>query len=150
MTIYRNQLVSFCAASSAALLLAGCATTGPNNALPALPFEAPSQWSEQHTSQAPVLDQINVFSEPSVKALVDEALSGNLDLASAQQRLVAANATALGSKGLLLPSVNLNGSGSRSRGVSNQAGLPLTGYQTSYGLNVAVAWEADLWGRLSA
>lgn len=113
-------------------------------------MNAPSQWVEQHTNPQPTLAQLDIFADPALAALVDEALGGNFDLASAKQRLIAANATALGAKGLLLPTIDLNGSGRRSRSVTNQAGEPLSGHQTSYGLNATVAWEADLWGKLSA
>lgn len=132
--------------------LAGCASTGQSRtALNAeLPIDTPQKWIEQHTNPKAALQQLEIFSDPSLKALIDEALGGNFDLASAKQRLIAANATALGSKGLLLPSVDLNGTGRRSRVVSSQAGQPLPTHQTNFGLNIGVAWEADLWGKLSA
>jgi multidrug efflux system outer membrane protein len=149
---YPKQFALNCLVASAALALAGCASTGQSKAAlnAELPIDTPPQWIERHTSPNPALLQLDVFADPALKSLIDEALGSNFDLASAKQRLIASNATARGAKGLLLPSVDLNATGRRSRGVSNQAGQSVQGYQSNLGLNASVAWEADLWGKLSA
>jgi NodT family efflux transporter outer membrane factor (OMF) lipoprotein len=150
--IYPKQFALNCLAVSAAMTLVGCASTGQSKAAlnAELPITTPQAWIEQHTNPTPALQQLDLFNDPTLKSLIDEAMGGNFDLASAKQRLIAANATAVGAKGLLLPSFDLNGTGARSRNVSIQAGLPVHAHNTNFGLNASVAWEADLWGKLSA
>lgn len=104
--------------------------------------EPPSRWWE-------------TFGDPSLAAAVDEALAANRDLAAAAARLEAAAAEARAARGARLPTLDLSGSGRRTR--QNFVGFPIPGggdvlstTSTSYGVSLDLAWEPDLWGRLAA
>jgi NodT family efflux transporter outer membrane factor (OMF) lipoprotein len=97
------------------------------------------------------------FGDPLLDRLVQEALAGSLDVEAASARLQQAAAASRVARSALLPSGVIGGSA----GVQRQSldepiariASAFPGYgRTSelYGLNAAVSWEIDLFGRLSA
>ncbi|MEM9379607.1 MAG: efflux transporter outer membrane subunit [Planctomycetota bacterium] len=82
-------------------------------------------------------------------ALVDEALAGSLDLASAAQRVRQAAALQRRAVGERFPDVNGTGSYSRTRVSANT--FPPFGQQTFdlYSIGLEFGWEIDLWGRVT-
>lgn len=76
----------FSASVICSLLLAGCVTLDT----PELPTHTPTSWSEQSPKNAPAIalrSWWQTWQDPTLNALIDEALTANLDLAQATQRL---------------------------------------------------------------
>ena len=152
------RLPALAAAALAVLgssLLAAC-TVGPNYARPQMPN--PSQYRFFDTaSQAESMADApwwQVFDDPTLQALIREAIANNLDLRAAMARVEEARARAGIAKSFLYPEVN-GGAGYRVRGASN---TPPQGSQddpnandttqqsAAYGFQLS--WEIDLFGRL--
>ncbi len=148
-----RKLKTTLSVSFAALLIAACATTPPGPQSSDVPV-APS-WS-QLTQANPALamnanaavehDWWRHFGDPTLDALIAEAITGNKSLQIALARVEEARANRGIARASLFPEIT--GGASASRG--NQG--VLTGGQT---LNIAEAsidasWEADLFGRNQA
>jgi multidrug efflux system outer membrane protein len=88
------------------------------------------------------------FGDPVLSALVDEALSRNLDLRQAGARLAEVRAMDEAQRGATLPSLDLGVGGARSRSISEVTLKPYlsTGHQSLF----QAAYEIDLWGKLDA
>lgn len=105
-----------------------------------------------------------LFTDPNLVALIDTALSRNLDLKIARQRIEAAQATYRISQGALMPRIDavatasvdrygrytLNGVGNYDTNLSgNVSGSSLIPNPTpDYFLGLRSSWEVDLWGKL--
>ena len=90
------------------------------------------------------------FDDPTLTALVEEALENNLDLQAAMARIDLARANVLFASSRLYPSVDLGVGAHRSR--SSQVGVqPLpTGLDpvsNGYSAGLFASYEVDLWGR---
>ena len=97
------------------------------------------------------------FSEPTLDALVEQALSGNLDLKRVAVRLGIAQAIARRNGARNWPEVNLDGrvNASKSNFFFGKTATPLGGNQidivtTTIPLTVAASYELDLWGRVAS
>ncbi len=155
--------------------LAGC-TVGPNYTKPDLPVpprfaEAPG--SAPGTSAEPPAKWWTRFNDPVLNSLVDRALAGNLDLATARSRIAGARAQEREARAAGLPS--LNGSAGLNRidfsknagfsslaksfggaagggsggagGTSPGQGIALPGSGiTTWSLGLDASWELDLFG----
>lgn len=126
------------------ILLAACAATEtapPKLDLPATETKAP-----------PVLDTWwNLFGDPELTALIEEALANNLDLHAAVSRIDLARANLLLAQSFLYPSVDLYANPSRagrSAATSFPQGPPFI--STDHTVGLAAAYEVDLWGKLRA
>lgn len=94
------------------------------------------------------------FGDPSLEAVVAEALGSNRDLRAAAARVEAAAALARVAGADQLPAVNAGLEASRRK--QNFIGLPIPGAEdqvlstrvTTYGVSVGTSWEADVWGRV--
>ena len=122
--------------------LAGCASSV---------YERPSlQVPEAHASAADVRVAGALspwwlaFDDPTLHALIRDALARNNDLAQAALRVRRAQLVAGQAASDRLPSVTLQANASATR--------PLEGGDTSrsQGVSLGVSWEADLWGRVAA
>lgn len=82
-----------------------------------------------------------VFRDPCLQKLIEQGLTGNIDLRTAQLRVEQAEALLLSSKLSYLPSVNLSPEGT----LSHLNGHSVT---RSYQLPVTASWEVDLFGNL--
>lgn len=121
-----------------AVVLGACATTPP-------PTIKPEDMPKSYQAPAPEADkQVTAdwwksFSSNELTALIDEAHTGNLDLATAAARVLQAQAQAGTATSALMPNVSLSGdykrNGSRSSGESNL-----------FGFNGAASYELDVWG----
>lgn len=96
----------------------------------------------------------SLFADTTLKALIQEGISNNLDLKSAVQRILAAQATLQQSKAAFLPSLSANASVSRNKqsqaGLNFPAGVTINTLTTTYQAGLSTAWEADVWGKLSS
>lgn len=81
------------------------------------------------------------FGDARLTKTVNEALANNRDLKVAAARFREARQVAIIGRSRSLPSAALSASGA----TTNSSGSPS---RDSYGLNLAAAWELDLWGRL--
>lgn len=139
-----RRAVSF---SLAALLLGGCAV-GPDYAGPPLPVSAPADWNTPETAR-PKAPELAAWwtrlGDPTLDALIAEAVSGNLDVAAAQARLRAARASYAQAGGALWPSLDGGAGLTRTRTTPAQAaGRSAVG--NLYRAGFDAAWEIDLFG----
>ena len=81
--------------------------------------------------------------DPKLIKITEEVLNNNHDLRVSALLLQSAKEGTIIGRAARFPSINLGGSGSRSR--SNQEP---PNYSSNYGLTLAASWEVDLWGRL--
>jgi outer membrane protein, multidrug efflux system len=88
------------------------------------------------------------FGDPVLTGLIDEALLHNLDLRVALSRIAEARALGNAQRSSVLPSLDANFGGQRSRSISEIRGQPYlsTGSEPQF----VAAYEIDLWGRIAA
>lgn len=134
----------------AAVAVAGCALTTPpardaivGDALPKGSVIPPA-WQAEAATGAVADDWLKSFHDPTLDALVAEAIANNRDLAQAAESVRIAQQAVIVVGAQLLPQVgaSLGGRVTRNEG---QGG----GYDTTL-LYAGVAWELDVWGRLRA
>ena len=140
-----------------AALLAGCAV-GPDYAAPGL--QLPAQWGkaapsvtvtgEEPGNRPPELARWwERLGDKTLNRLIDEAVAGNLDVATAKARVRQARATRQQAIGALAPSVTGSGSYTRADNASNLSDtgdVTVAGPFDSYSLGVNASWELDLFG----
>lgn len=137
-----------------AAALAACAV--PPKLGPAPVVRAPATLASTTTLAAqgqrdwPGADWWQAWGDPQLDALVSEALAGNPDMAAAESRVAAADASARQSRASLLPSLTGNGSLGGQQ-LSRNLGFPPqfvpSGVLESGLINLAGGWNLDLWGQ---
>lgn len=136
------------------VLLTGCRT--PVREVQA-PVDLPTAWQAAQTEAGePGVDWWATFGDTNLTAAIQEALARNHDLEAAVARLDLAMAEARIVGADLSPQIGAGFNAARSQ--QNFIGLPIPGggggvlksRSTSYGLNVNLSWELDLWGRIRA
>lgn len=129
----------------AAVLLAACSSAPPvhrfDQPLGAAFVNAPPQTG----SGEPVAAFWQNFHDAELDALVQRALTANVDVRTAGARLAESRALSRFAEANMLPSVDLAGGVARFRG-KNDAGVVST--NKAYTAGFDVNWEADLFGRL--
>ncbi|HYC93899.1 MAG TPA: efflux transporter outer membrane subunit [Thermoanaerobaculia bacterium] len=123
------------------LLLAAC-TVGPNYQRPAVPIPENFYGATQAAEAASLADApwFDVFQDPVLRALIDEALRNGFEPRIAAARVEEARARFGISESLRYPDVDYQVGLGRSRvneETSNRGGA-----------SVGASWEADLWGRI--
>jgi outer membrane protein, multidrug efflux system len=95
-----------------------------------------------------------VFADTILKSLIQEGLNNNLDLKTAVQRILEAQATLQQSKAAFYPSLSGNASVTRSKqssaGLNYPPGTIINTLTTNYQAGLTTSWEADVWGKLSS
>ena len=136
----------------ASILLAGC-SAGPKYQRPAA--ELPAAWTGAPAQGIKVLGERwwTLYGDAALDKLVEEALAHNQDLALAAARVDEARALLRVSDSLRMPSVDATFDGDRSRRSERTStpfppGTPLE--SSNYRAQLNVAYEVDLWGRLSS
>jgi multidrug efflux system outer membrane protein len=130
------------------LLLAGCAGPAIETAQVA-PISAATAWrTDAGASASAPIDRAwwQAFGDPALTALVDRALANNADLGVVAGRVREARANEQLVRAQLLPTLDAAVAGGRSRSV-NPFGLPVE--QNFAQPQLQVAWELDLFGRIS-
>ncbi|KAA1180438.1 efflux transporter outer membrane subunit [Rhizobium tropici] len=134
-----------------AAALAGTLTScvvGPDYRTPDLAM--PSHWGSKartKPSKAPQLSQWwKQLKDPTLDALIEEAMASNLDVATAKAKIREARATYREQKGALLPSVEGTGSGTRTRTSAASSGTTDATFSTLYDGGFDASWELDLFG----
>ncbi|MES0199336.1 efflux transporter outer membrane subunit [Mesorhizobium sp. M0011] len=127
------------------VLLAGC-VVGPDYQTPILAM--PASWSGQKPTKPAQPAQLSKWwqrlRDPELNTLVEEAVAGNLDVATAKARIREARASYRQSAGTLLPSAE--GSGSVSRNKSSEATSGSDATYSEYQAGFDASWELDLFG----
>src|SRR3989449_5201339 len=135
----------------AAALLVGSAS-GPDYKRPSV--AEPPTFRGQATAEAASFADApwwEVFQDPSLKALIQEALRNNYDVNIAVARVQEARANLSIARSDLYPSLDYSGGASRSKigpGVSGQTGGPVRNATSSYFAAMSASWEVDIWGRI--
>ncbi len=131
------------------LLLAGCATLGPDYVPPEV--SAPAQWSAQLegglTSERIDTQALAkwwwTLNDPTLTSLVERAIEGNLDLREARARVREARARRGISEADRFPSIDATGSARLTRS-SEEAGSGTE--RDLYAVGFDASWELDLFG----
>jgi NodT family efflux transporter outer membrane factor (OMF) lipoprotein len=136
-------------------LFGGCAV-GPDYAPPEL--EVPDAWRQQamqglSEGEADLQTWWNVFNDPVLNRLIEQAGRGNLDLQIAMARIRQSRALRGIATGEYFPDVDGTGFYSRSRPSENGLSPPPLGTspdQTNlHGFGLDSSWEIDVFGRIS-
>jgi outer membrane protein, multidrug efflux system len=131
----------------ACLLLAGC-VMGPNYRRP--PLALPDQfYGAEAAAEARSLADLpwwEVFEDPVLKGLVDEALRNGYDVRLAAARVDEARARYGIARSDLFPAAGYQGGWTRER--QDQFFNPDGNTQTKWTAKVGFSWELDLWGRI--
>ena len=134
-----------------AALLGGCAI-GPNYQRPAV--AEPQTFRGQATAEAASLADApwwEVFQDPILKELIQEALRNNYDVQIAAARVREARANFRVSRSDLYPSLDYGAGVSRANVTAGVAGGPGRQADTTnnfyYG-TLSASWELDIWGRI--
>ena len=131
-------------------MLGGCAgagnlrdsdiTTAGQQSLP----EIATTWEAVEASVGDVnVGWVDQFDDPVLAALVEEAQRNNRNLQAAAASVDQARALARQAGAAVTPAVNLSAAGQRGGAFDGNAATGLS-------LGLDVAWEADVWGRVSA
>jgi multidrug efflux system outer membrane protein len=144
-------------AVGAAVMLGGCAV-GPDYHKPSA--ETPPAWQPvEPWHEAAPGDSVlkgnwwELFQDPQLNPLVEQALTSNQNLRVAAARLQQAQDQLTIARSALFPSVDLSASASRSKSSANR---PLSAYtspnqstvQNDFGIGPSVSYELDLFGRV--
>ncbi|WPU92105.1 TolC family protein [Mucilaginibacter sabulilitoris] len=96
----------------------------------------------------------SLFADTILKSLIQEGLSNNLDLKTAVQKILEAQAALQQSKAGFFPSLSGNASVQRSKqsqaGLNFPPGININTLTTTYQAGLSTSWEADVWGKLSS
>jgi multidrug efflux system outer membrane protein len=130
-------------------LLTGCAV-GPDYKQPAV--AVPDQYREVQGPPAPaasLADQPwwDVFGDPVLRGLIDEALVGNYDVRIAAWRVDEFRARAGIARSEFFPSINYGAESSRGRNSVYTSPFNTSTFNSNQ-VNVNFGWELDVWGRI--
>ncbi len=130
-------------------LLTGCAV-GPNYKQP--PVTAPDAYREVQGPPAPaasIADQPwwDIFGDPVLKQLIDQALQTGYDVQIAAARVAEARARAGIARSEFWPQIDTGGGWARGR---QSVYVPpfSTATRDAFSVNVNFGWELDIWGRI--
>jgi multidrug efflux system outer membrane protein len=135
----------------AAVLVAGCAI-GPNYKRPSV-AEPPTFRGQATVEAASFADAAwwEVFQDPILQGLIQEALRNNYDVRIAAARVQEARANLRVTRSDLYPSFDYGASVSRSKitpGVLGAPGGPAATANDFYSATLSASWELDIWGRI--
>ncbi|MBN9222767.1 MAG: efflux transporter outer membrane subunit [Mesorhizobium sp.] len=130
-----------------AALLAGC-VVGPDYRTPILPM--PANWSGQKPAQSAQPAQLSKWwqrlRDPELDRLVEEAVAGNLDVATARAKIREARASYRQSAGTLFPSATGSASATRNKTAAATSGGTASDAYSQYQSGFDASWELDLFG----
>ncbi|RWG55159.1 MAG: efflux transporter outer membrane subunit [Mesorhizobium sp.] len=129
----------------AAALLSGC-VVGPDYQKPLLAM--PTSWSGQKAVKSAKPAQLSQWwqrlRDHELNALVEEAVAGNLDVATAKAKIREARASYRQSVGKLLPSAEGSASATRNKSAATTSGS--NAIYSEYQAGFDASWELDLFG----
>ncbi|HZY35480.1 MAG TPA: efflux transporter outer membrane subunit [Mucilaginibacter sp.] len=122
---------------------------------PALPDHFGSAAAASDSSSIADIGWKNFFTDPVLQKLIDSAIAKNYDMQIALKNIEASQLLFKQVKWNNVPQVDLNVTASIDRPADNSVtGLSLSQYKIGanhiedYSANVAVSWEADIWGKI--
>ncbi len=134
-----------------ALLAAGCAPLGPNYLRPRVDTPAAFRFAETEAAALVNLHWWEQFRDPTLDALIAEALANNRDLRIAAARVDEYAGRLTATRSALYPQIGYEADSSRDRG-SERLATPVPSSvanpQTTTSVVLSAQWEIDLWGRL--
>lgn len=146
LTTLRRLRAALLAAASASLL-ASC-SVGPNYRTPSLLM--PVKWSGVSKSIPAKPPQLAEWwrnlDDPILNALMDEAVAGNLDVASAKAAIREARASRRQAIGALFPTIDGSGLAERTRTPAYQTGTGKAVLANEFQPGFDASWELDLFG----
>lgn len=149
-----------CVVLAAAGLATGCAL-GPDYKRP--PVAAPDAFRGQaapgETASLADAPWWEVFGDPALKALIQEALAGNYNVRVAAARVQQARAQATVAQSPFYPNIRYGAGATQSRGISRILGLGGSDGKDARGRDTnpestlylgggSLSWEIDLWGKI--
>ncbi len=135
----------------ACFLFYGCVAKVPDSQMEVVANLAPGSWSASQQARAGVDTQwVSRFGDRQLVSLVNEALRSNQDMRIAAERVKRAAEAARVSGALSKPQLGFSVNGNKKKSIFT--GLPFggSGVFETYGVNLKVDWEPDLWGRVRA
>ena len=130
-----------------ATLLSGCFTLGPDYRRQAI--DTPDAWPTPTTAGSVPAEWWRGYHDPTLEAMIDEALVHNADLRLAIARVDEARASLGVARADQWPGVSANGSASRNR-ASEDSALALPGTDPIYNnvrATLDASYEIDFWGK---
>jgi len=162
----RNRLIRTLVSTACAAALASC-MVGPNYRNPGLGQPTPAAFKEQGWTPAspadlsPRGDWWSVFNDPTLSALEARVKVSNQNVAAAEAAYRQAEALVREQRAALFPTVDLNGSATRSGTGKGSSGTVVTGAggatvvtggggrtTNNYRVSIGASWEPDVWGRI--
>jgi len=134
-----------------AVFAGGCAI-GPDYKRPVV--AEPPTFRGQATAEAASFADApwwEAFEDPSLRALIEEALRQNYDVRIAAARVQEARARLGVARSDLYPSLDYGVDGGRAKvspGVGGSAGGPVAEARNFYSASMTLSWEVDIWGRV--
>jgi len=136
--------------------LTGC-LSAPSYDPPALGTAIPAHWTAGGTSGTVTGDWLSEFRSQRLDQVVETALRQNPDLRVAAARLAQAQAGTRIATSALFPQVGFDQTASRGQRVFTTGSIPVQGLDdptrttaNTFGVQVDLSWEIDLWGRIRA
>ncbi|MBC2695086.1 MAG: efflux transporter outer membrane subunit [Desulfobacteraceae bacterium] len=130
------------------LVLASCRLFNPKP-IPCVQKTIPDKFSVFTTSAAPEQKWWETFHDYELNALVEEALSNNMNLKQIWARLKQARATAIQAGAYRYPALTGTAGATHSRKRTKNRSA-LTSTSENYSLGLSTSYELDLWGRVRA
>lgn len=140
-----------CAWALTLVMVAGC--SHPSFNPQSLGVAIPERWSAPGRMPEGTLPTswLNTFRDPTLKALVEEALAHNYDLQATAARLKIAQVQAAIAGAERQPLVDLRPRLSRTQiNVAGPEGEPVSVTSSNIDLPLDLSWELDVWGRIRA
>lgn len=134
-----------------AVFLLGCVAKAPESMLTELTQPVPASWSASKQAKSGVdVNWVQRFGDSDLTAIVDEALGANYEMSIAAERLERALEAARVEGALARPQMALSSDADRRKTIF--IGFPFGGsiISESYGVDLKVDWEPDIWGRARA
>ena len=143
----KRLVPTFAFALAAAGALSGCAV-GPNYQRPALPAPENFYGSSRPASDASLADTQwwNVFADPVLRSLIEEALRNGYDVRLAAARVEESRARYGIAGSLYYPDLGYSAGAGRSHTSAYATPSDATGNLVT--ANASVSWELDVWGRV--
>jgi outer membrane protein, multidrug efflux system len=136
--------------SSMILVLAGC-NVGPKYKRPVYPappaFRGADEEAIAGEAKNSIADQqwTQIFKEPELQALINQALVNNYDLRIAAQRILEQQAQVQITRSQQFPTISVGGTGAGAE-IPSIAGSSISSPLVVGSFNVSAAWNPDFWG----
>jgi multidrug efflux system outer membrane protein len=92
--------------------------------------------------EAPILNWLTTFNDATLQQLIDSVAQHNFNLQESAARMAAAQQQTIINGAARWPDAGINSSAKRQKIATNN-------YAETYGVNFDIAWEVDLWGKIS-